>query len=51
MQKIIALAANKDQGKSTTLNILIDLLSSIADECEIYRDSLVDSWAWFKINE
>ncbi|WP_022932338.1 hypothetical protein [Treponema bryantii] len=51
MSSIIALVANKDEGKSTTLNILINLLTEVADYAEIYRESDVDTCAWFKINE
>ncbi len=51
MSSIIVYSANKDEGKSTTLNILINLLTEVADFIEIYRESDVDSCAWFKINE
>lgn len=50
MEKMIAFVGKENKGKSSTLNILIDILSSVSDFCEIYRDSDIDSWAWFEIN-
>ena len=51
MQKILALCDDENQGKTETLNVLVELLSSVADFVEIYRDNGIDSYAWFKINE
>ena len=50
MGKIIALAADEGEGKTTVLNYLIDMLYCVAEESEIYRNYDTDSWAWFKIN-
>ena len=50
MKTMIAFADNENKGKSSTLNILIDILSSVSDFSEIHRDSDIDSWAWFEID-
>ena len=50
MGKIIALAGKQNCGKSTTLNILISFLSSVAESNEIYIDYDNDAIAYFKIN-
>ena len=50
MRKIIALVADEDKGKTTTLNYLIDLLSSAAEASEIYPKSDNDTQAFYKIN-
>ena len=54
MGKIIALAGRQNYGKSTTLNFLINLLSSVADSKEIYLNDDInndnDARAYFKIN-
>ncbi|MBR6199522.1 MAG: hypothetical protein IKQ61_04555 [Spirochaetales bacterium] len=48
MQKIIALYATKDRGKTTTLNKLIDLLSQLTDRYEICRYH--ETHAYFEIS-
>lgn len=50
MKNIIALVADEDKGKTTTLNYLINLLSSAAEASEIYPKSDNDTQAFFKIN-
>ena len=46
MGKIIALAADEGEGKTTVLNYLIDMLYCVAEESEIYRNYDTDSWAF-----
>lgn len=48
MEKIFALYASSNKGKTTTLNILIDLLAVVSDKYNIQREH--DGWAWFIIN-
>jgi len=47
MQKVIALYAAANRGKTTTLRKLIELLSHISDNYEIYQSS--ECWAYFEI--
>lgn len=47
MQKIIALYASANKGKSTTLNKLIDLLETVADNFEISRAK--ESMGYFEV--
>lgn len=49
MQKIIALYAPANKGKTTTLNILIDLLSIVSSECNVWKTK--EGWGWFVIND
>lgn len=49
MKKIIALYGAQNRGKTTTLNILVELLREVADSYDIYNET--DSWAWFVINK
>lgn len=47
MKKVIALYATADRGKTATLKKLIDLLSNIAEYCELCRS--YECWAYFEI--
>ena len=47
MEKIFALYASSNKGKTTTLNILIDLLAVVSDKYNIWRE--YEGWAWFII--
>ena len=49
MKKIIALSGKAESGKTTTLNILINLLSIVSDSFEISRE--YDSMATFTFND
>ena len=49
MKKIIALSGKAESGKTTTLNILINLLSIVSDSFEISRE--YDSMATFSFND
>ncbi len=48
MRKVFALYAPANHGKTTTLNILIDLLCIVADSYNVWRDR--EGWGWFVIN-
>lgn len=47
MEKIFALYASSNKGKTTTLNILIDLLAVVSDKYNICRE--YEGLAWFII--
>lgn len=49
MRKIIALYASANKGKTCTLNILIDLLSLVSSESNVWKTK--EGWGWFKIND
>lgn len=49
MRKIIALYASANKGKTSTLSILIDLLSLVSSESNVWRTK--EGWGWFKIND
>lgn len=48
MKKIFGLWGATNRGKTTTLNILVDLLSQVSDTYDIHKT--YDSRAWFVIN-
>lgn len=48
MKKIFGLWGAANRGKTTTLNILVDLLSQVADSYSVQR--FYESRAWFLIN-
>ena len=49
MRKIIALYASANKGKTSTLSILIDLLSLVSSESNVWRTK--EGWGQFKIND
>ena len=49
MRKIIALYASANKGKTSTLNILIDLLTLVSSESNVWKSN--EGWGWFKIND